>query len=100
MRGKKRRRKPYRGTKAEAQAIHARKRARERHGVELGADSLRKIVDVIQSSRSRLVERQSLRVSVHDVDLDGATYRVVYDRNRKQVVTFLPPGDPVRRLDW
>lgn len=57
----------------------------------MGEETHRRIVNVIQSSRSRVVERQSLRVSVHDVDLDGVTVRVVYDRHRKQVVTFLPP---------
>lgn len=99
MRGRKR----HQGgktSKTKAQAIHARKRARERLGLELGDDTHRRIVGVIQSSRSRVVERQSHRVTVHDVDLDGATYRVVYDRHRKQVVTFLPPDEPVRRIHW
>lgn len=71
--------------------VHARRRARERYGLEFGPTTESEVLRVIQSSRSRLIERQSNRVSVHEVTLgDGLVVRVVYDRKRKQVVTFLP----------
>lgn len=70
---------------------HARERGRERYGVEMGADLERFIIGRITSGRSTPVERQSLRVSVHDVTLDdGQHVRVVYDKERRQIVTFLP----------
>jgi hypothetical protein len=80
--------------KAEAQRRHARSRAFERYGLEIGADSHSRIVEAIQQGRSRHVETQSLRVVIHDVDLDGLTVRVVYDRQRKQIATFLPRPNP------
>lgn len=70
---------------------HARERGRERYGVEMGSNLEAFIVRQITSGRSRPVERQSLRVSVHDVTLeDGQVVRVVYDKERRQIVTFLP----------
>lgn len=36
------------------------------------------------------VEKQSLRLSVWDVEYDGQIVRVVYDKTRKLVVTALP----------
>lgn len=79
--------------KAEAERRHARRRAMERYGIELGPAGRAELVAAIRSGRSRLVVRQSLRVSVHDVPRDGGLVRVVYDRQRHEIVTFLPTGD-------
>jgi hypothetical protein len=78
-------------SKAKAQQVHARRRAAERYSVVL-SDSVRgSIVHAIQTNRTRLVERQSLRVSIHDVTLDdGLVIRVVYDRRTKQLASVLP----------
>lgn len=70
---------------------HARERGRERYGIEMGEHMERLIIGRITSGCSIPVERQSLRVSVHDVTLeDGQHVRVVYDKERRQIVTFLP----------
>lgn len=69
---------------------HARERGRERYGIEMGPAVEDEIVRKIAGGKSICVERQSLRVSVHDVPLEGLTVRVVYDKQRRQVVTFLP----------
>ncbi|HEX7277887.1 MAG TPA: hypothetical protein VF244_10975 [Acidimicrobiales bacterium] len=79
-----------RTTKRDAERLHARIRARERYGIELGEASRSAIIRSIQTGTSTIVERQTNRVSVHDVDLDGQVVRVVYDRARKELVTFLP----------
>ncbi len=69
---------------------HASRRARERYGFALGAETRRAIIKQIRSGCSTIVVKQSLRVSVHDVVLeDGCAMRVVYDRHRKEVVTVL-----------
>lgn len=78
------------GGKAKAQRRHARVRAMERYGMELGPATRGRIIDAIRTGRSSMVERQTLRVSVHDVTIDERIVRVVYDRRRKEIVTFLP----------
>lgn len=77
--------------KRRAQQRHARVRAQERYGLEFGPATREAVLRAIQTGRSEHVAKQSHRVSVHDVEVDGATVRVVYDRQRKEVVTFLRP---------
>jgi hypothetical protein len=70
---------------------HARRRAAERYGLQLGRSTRTEIVGLIANSQATLVERQSLRVAVYDVTMaDGYLVRVVYDRKRHELVTFLP----------
>lgn len=77
-------------TKAQAQRIHATKRAEERYGMTLTRDMHHQLVKMIQSGKSTVIERQSLRVSVHELMIEDEPVRVVYDRIRKTIVTFLP----------
>ena len=49
---------------------------------------------MIQQNRNvEFVERQSNRVTVWDVQIDGIVARVVYDKNRQNIITILPPDD-------
>jgi len=68
---------------------HARRRASERYGLSLTDQLHTEIVKQIQTSKSQLIEKQSNRISVHDVIVNDETIRVVYDRDRKLIVTFL-----------
>ena len=78
-------------TKSQAERRHARRRAQERYGLEFNGTMNKAIIAQIQSGKATFVEKQSHRVSVWDVQIeDGALARIVYDRERKQVVTFLP----------
>lgn len=79
-------------SKKSSERSHARRRALERYGIDMGPHTRKRIISAIQNGTSRLVEKQSLRVTVHDVDLDdeGTTVRVCYDRSRKEIITFLP----------
>lgn len=86
---RKRTRKECRKSKRAAQFEHARKRAMIRYGLRLTKEMHDTIVSKIHMTGSTLVERQSNRISVHDVKVDGELYRVVYDSNRKVLVTFL-----------
>ena len=80
-----------RGNKRKAQIKHAMRRARERFGVEVSPGVLHDYVRRIQNREAKFVERQSNRITVWD--LDGK--RLVYDKQRKMIVTILwPKGRP------
>lgn len=79
-----------RSSKAQTQRRHAIRRAHERHGLQLTRQDLNDIVRQIQSDKATFVERQSLRVSLFDVVVHERSVRVVYDRQRKTIVSFLP----------
>ena len=76
-------------TKRESQRRHAARRAQERFGVEPTEESLRRIIQDIQGGRARFVKRTSLRCTVWETEFLGIPARVVYDTQRKQVVTFI-----------
>lgn len=77
-------------TKRQCEAIHAKRRALERYGVEMTSADLRAIVTGIQEQKAHFVERQSHRISIFIVKYGGQLMRVVYDRLRQQIVSFLP----------
>lgn len=79
--------------KSQAQRIHAKRRAEERYGLALNRQDLRDVADSIQRGDAVHVQTTSNRTSVHDVKHKGIKVRVVYDRIRHNVVTFLPLGD-------
>lgn len=76
-------------SKAAAQEKHFRRRARER-GLD-NVDSAA-IVRMIQSGRAEFVRRQSKRVGLFAIELGDERRIVVYDRERKAIVTVLPSG--------
>jgi hypothetical protein len=89
------------GSKRESQLHHAQNRGWERYGLPLDAAGLDKVVRQIQSGQATFVGRESLRVSIFDVAMEGGTVcRVVYDRHRKSVVTFLPVADKAGDVPW
>lgn len=81
-------------SKATAQRRHAKRRLAERFGVEASNRDLAEWVAAIRLGRARFVERQSLRVTVWDVDHNGRTIRLVYDKHRGEIVTALFPENP------
>ena len=82
---------PRRGlTKSQAERQHARRRASERYGIDFNSHSNKALITQIQNGTATFVQKQSHRISVWDVWIQGVTARVVYDKDRKQIVTFLP----------
>lgn len=73
-------------SKANTLKCHTRRRAAERFGMGVNIGDL---ATLIQQNRGQFVERQSLRVTVWDVEYKGATLRVVYDKKRGMPVTIL-----------
>lgn len=72
--------------KREAQRKHFEKRSIQRVGVLLNR---KEIIHKIQNGELEFIERQSLRVSLFRYVHNGTAYKIVYDKNRKQVVTIL-----------
>jgi hypothetical protein len=92
----------YRDTtrsKLRAQRKHAKRRALERYGLGLGRSDIAEVVKKIQAGEAVFVEKQSGRVSVWDVEVGGKTARVVYDKLRKNIATFLPSAGEPPRVD-
>lgn len=73
-------------SKKEAQRLHFEKRSLERVGVVLDR---KEIIRQIQNGQLEFYEKQSNRVSLFKYFFNGEEYRIVYDRERKQVVTIL-----------
>jgi hypothetical protein len=73
-------------SKAVAMKRHTARRAAERFGMGVNMDDLARL---IQQKQGRFVERQSVRVTVWDVEYKGTTLRVVYDKKRGMPVTVL-----------
>lgn len=81
-------------SKAKRQRLHAKKRARQRYDLDLNRKDLDAIVKQIQSSTDAFfIKRSSQRVTLWYVIYNKIPLRVVYDKDRKNVVTFLPWKD-------
>lgn len=80
---KRKRKKSY--TKKTAQLIHFEHRCRERVGVILDAKG---IIDKIHNHELKHIETQSNRISVFKYEFLGNVYKIVYDKERKQLVTI------------
>jgi len=76
-------------TKASCQRRHARNRALQRFDLELTRKDLDFLVQQIQDNKAKFVERQSHRVSVFKILYKEKDMKVVYDKQRKTIVTFL-----------
>jgi len=79
------------GSKKRAQRIHAKRRAVERYGSELSNSKLNEICKSIQSNKGTFLGRSSHRTTIWEVNYNNIVYKVVYDKNRKSIVSFLPP---------
>lgn len=77
-------------SKKHAQRTHAKLRAFQRYGWNFNRHEMNALKNRIQNGEAHFVEKQSNRVSVFDIDINGETARVVYDRTRHQIITFLP----------
>lgn len=86
---RKRRRKNI--NKANSLLRHSKRRASERYGVNIGRAGLWDIVNKIRSGRAIFIRKETNRISEWKVEHGGVLMRVIYDRRRKMVVTFLPP---------
>lgn len=77
-------------SKRSSLAIHSRRRASERYGLNLSKLDLLKIVDLILGKSATFVRKHTNRVSEWEVVYFGKKLRLLYDYRRRMVVTFLP----------
>lgn len=79
--------------KKNTQMRHARQRAIQRYDIEFDQKTHTTFLQAIQSGNAKKAVKlwkQSNRVSIFKVWFDGRWIPVVYDSQRKQIVTFLP----------
>jgi hypothetical protein len=77
---------------------HVAQQAWNRFG--LRRPDIEAVEHLIQSGRSRVVEKQSLRVSLHEVTYRDQTMHVAYDKARSQAITFMYADQRDYALGW
>ena len=77
-------------SKQQAERIHAKRRAKSRYNLDFTKEVRRTFNTIIHNNKAKFLWRQSRRVSVLEIPYENKTYKVVYDRTRKEIVTFLP----------
>lgn len=82
----------YRTKKLENLEYHSEKRAMERFGIKLDREARFAIHGMIHEGQTRLIQKRSLRRSIHELTYEGKLIHVVYDHKRHSLVTFLMPG--------
>lgn len=65
----------------------------ERFGIPVGDETLRQAVLDIQQGRAKPIRKQSLRVTLFELMIHDILVRVAYDKNTKEIITILRPGD-------
>jgi len=68
---------------------HAKTRASERFGINFNQQVHDEVIEMIKNGKAKFIEKQSNRITLFDVLIDGKECRVVYDKERKLIVTFL-----------
>ena len=77
--------------KKKSQHKHARKRALERYGIDYSENLKNELRGKIKrKSQAKFLYKSSLRVSVWEIEHNDNKFKVVYDKKRKNIVTFLP----------
>lgn len=79
--------------KKKAQQIHARRRAMARFGITFGRGRQAEAIRQIQSQKARFLKRQSNRVSIWEVEVEGVKMVAVYDASRKAIATVMKPEE-------
>ena len=79
------------GQKARDIETHAHQRFGLRFDIEWTPEVRKLVVWLIQTGRSKFIEKQSNSISLHQVHIQGKDVVVVYDKIRAQVVTALYP---------
>ena len=77
-------------SKEAAQIRHAKMRAAERYDLNLSDGQYNNLCNIIRRGGSKIVFKQSNRVTIHKLEWDGKEMVVVYDKLRNTIVSFLP----------
>ena len=90
--------------KTAALRVHAKVRADERFAIEFTKEKRRELISLIQQSgkspdKCCFIAKQSNSRSVYVCEFDGMLCKLIYDKKRKEIVTFLYP-DPTEIKLW
>lgn len=81
----------FRKSKSCAQRKHAKLRAAQRYGLYLGKHDFKILIENIKTGEnSKVIERQSHRVTTFLIKHGDGWFPVAYDKLREQIITFLP----------
>lgn len=72
-------------------AIHSKRRAIQRYGVNINKTARRFLIQQIQGNRAQFIKAHSRRVKEFVVTLEDKPLRILYDSTRSAIITFLPP---------
>ena len=75
--------------KARAQIEHAKRRFAERHRLIVNDHMLMEFVSQIQKGKAIFIKKQSTRIRLFKIKHEEEWYPVVYDKQRKAIVTTL-----------
>ena len=79
-------------SKAKNQRYHAKVRALQRYAVKLTNYDLDRMAEIYRHSPDTIkLYKQSNRVTKALITYNGVVYPIIYDRQRKQIVTILKP---------
>jgi hypothetical protein len=86
-------------SKSDRQKDHFLRRVKQRFGLYLTEHDYHVMIQLIQSGNTVLIEKQSNRITKHELIYKGETIHVCYDTVRKNLVTALEPeGHPLYTL--
>jgi hypothetical protein len=60
-----------------------------RFGIDITENEIKEIVNMIQTGQTTIIEKQSLRVTIHQIVYKGETVNIPYDKQRKVPITAL-----------
>ena len=84
-------------SKKEAERKHSKRRAYERYNFELTKEMRSRIIGIIRNQKASFLGRTSRNRTIWMVELDRKFFKVVYDKKRHELVTFLPyPGHEIQ----
>jgi len=76
--------------KLQSEYAHAQWRAHERYGITLTKELHNTLRGKIKRQAAKFLYRRTLRVTIWEVEHEGETYKVAYDKIRHCIITFLP----------
>ena len=72
---------------------HTRMRFMERYGIFYTKHVHDLLCAKIKKGEGTFIENQSLRVTVWELEYENKKFKVCYDKNRKTLITVLPPPE-------
>lgn len=77
-------------SKQHCQIRHAKMRAMERFNLNLSDVQYKQMCSMIKQGKCKIIDKQSSRVSIHELNWEGKNLVVAYDKERHTIITFLP----------